>query len=76
MISLVEEVEFTYGRWSNYIWFFKLCEMIVLITAKMPNKRFIKPTHAANEHIRHIAPHLSTPVRPYTQEEHMVVVCL
>lgn len=34
-------------------------------------KRFIKPTHAANEHIRHIAPHLSTPVRPYTQEEHM-----
>lgn len=34
-------------------------------------KNLIKPKDAAFEHILHMAPHLSTPVRPYTQREHM-----
>lgn len=33
-------------------------------------KRFIKPNSAAKDHISDIAPHLGTPVRPYTEREH------
>ncbi|KFA80386.1 hypothetical protein S40288_09852 [Stachybotrys chartarum IBT 40288] len=34
-------------------------------------KQFIKPKFAAINHVWDIAPHLSTPVRPYTHREHM-----
>ncbi|KEY74850.1 hypothetical protein S7711_09524 [Stachybotrys chartarum IBT 7711] len=33
-------------------------------------KQFIKPKFAAMNHVGDIAPHLSTPVRPYTHREH------
>ena len=34
-------------------------------------KNFFKPKQAAADHIWNIAPHLSTPVRTYTQREHL-----
>lgn len=34
-------------------------------------KNFIKPKQSAFDHIWDMAPHLSTPVRPYTHREHM-----